>query len=506
MSDAAAFVQAMRDAPDDEAVRLVFADWLEERGDPRGEFLRIQVELARWVPNLARRTRLKECERELLARHGREWIGPLADVCLAWRFVGGLAHITMSPRRFGSAAFAAHAEEWFSRAWVSAVRLSGRISKRLYSMEPPYASPLVDLDLSDNDLAHLPRIALTHFISISPYGPVPYSPRGPRRLNLANNLFTDHHAAAPHVTPALEGLAELDVHNNHLTDRGVCFLLSSPLGSRLRRLDVSGNDLSAETRRRLSAWHEGRDPARVINSLGMELVRIPSGTFLMGSPDVEPHRYDDEGPLHEVTLSKPFFLSVYPVTQQCYLEVMGRNSSHFHTGNGGGPWHPVDSVSWEDAVRFCRLLSEHPLEKRAGRVYRLPTEAEWEHACRAGSTTPFWWGDAASSYQANFDGNHPYGGAEEGPVLNRTQPVGCYAANPFGLYDMHGNIWEWCHDWYGKHYYRTSPPVDPPGPESGEFHVLRGGCWQHLGACTRAAYRLDHPPGGLYQGFRVALK
>jgi uncharacterized protein (TIGR02996 family) len=496
MTDAAAFVQAMLDALDDETVRLVFADWLEERGDPRGEFLRIQVELARWVPDLTRRTRLKERERELLARHGREWIGPLADVCLAWHFEGGLAHVSMSTRRFMSGAFAAHAEDWLSRAWVASVRLEGGDVQMIAPFRRRYVAQVPHLDLSDNGLRDVSIVVLAG------------RPSMPRLagLHLANNRLTDRGVSALVSAPWLSQLTVLDLHNNRLTDDSVGLLLTRPSSLRLRRLDIQGNNLTAETRRRLAAWHEGRDPSRIINTLGMELVRIPAGTFLMGSPDVEPHRYEDEGPLHEVTLSKPFFLSVYPVTQQCFREVMGRNPSHFHSGNGGGPSHPVDSVSWEDAVRFCDLLSQHPLEKRSGRRYRLPTEAEWELACRAGTTTPFCWGESASSYQANFDGQHPYAGAEEGPMRNRTTPVGSYAANPFGLYDMHGNIWEWCADWYGKHYYRTSPLVDPHGPESGEFHVLRGGCWQHLGACGRAAYRLDHPPGGLYQGFRVALE
>src|SRR5262249_31519653 len=158
----------------------------------------------------------------------------------------------------------------------------------------------------------------------------------------------------------------------------------------------------------------------------------PAGTFLMGSPDVEAHRYEDEGPLRAVTLSKPFFLSVYPVTQAAFRAVMGLTPSAVPN-----QWdHPVDSVSWEDAVEFCRRLSETEGERQAGRWYRLPTEAEWEYACRAGAETPFWWGESASSHQANFDGAHPYGGAEAGPSLGRTCPVGSYEANPFGLYDL----------------------------------------------------------------------
>jgi uncharacterized protein (TIGR02996 family) len=499
MTTAVEFVQAMRDAPDDEALRLVFADWLEDRGDPRGEFLRVQVELARWVPDLARRTALRQRERELLAGHGREWIGPLADYCLSWHFEGGLAHVTMNARRFAGKAFAARAEELLTRAWVRRLRLEGAYRHRRAVAAAPYLALVPELDLGGLSLRDAPVYFLVD---------CPHLDRL-TRLDLSNNLLSDHALLALLEAPWLARLTELDLHNNALTDASVRRLLNVRPRLRLRRLDVQGNALFLPTRRQLSAWHErqpARDPARVVNALGMEFVRIPAGTFLMGSSDTEAYRYDDEGPLHELTLRKPFFLSVYPVTQQCYREVMGTNPSHFDAGRGGGPPHPVDSVTWENAAEFCRCLSDDSVERAAGRAYRLPTEAEWEHACRAGTTTPFWWGDTATSLWANFDGQHPYGGADEGPALGRTSPVGSYPANPFGLYDMNGNVWEWCADWYGKHYYATSPPVDPPGPDDGEFHVLRGGCWQHLGACARAAYRLDHPPGGTYQGFRVTLR
>src|SRR5205807_7859539 len=138
-----------------------------------------------------------------------------------------------------------------------------------------------------------------------------------------------------------------------------------------------------------------------------------------------------------VTLTRPFFLGRFPVTQWQYQRVMGVNLSFFFGGErGGGPEHPVEMVNWEDAVEFCRRLSALPAEKAAGRVYRLPTEAEWEYACRAGTTTPFSFGTALSSTQANFNGTYPYGGAATGPYLRRTAKVGSYAPNAWGLYDM----------------------------------------------------------------------
>src|SRR5262249_22585839 len=138
--------------------------------------------------------------------------------------------------------------------------------------------------------------------------------------------------------------------------------------------------------------------------------------------------------------------------------------------------HPVDSVSWEDAVAFCQKLSEQAEEISKGRTYRLPTEAEWEYACRGGAnaSTPFAFGESLSSKQANFNGNYPYNAAR-GRYLERTAPVGSYLPNAFGLFDMHGNLWEWCADWYSEDYYSQSPRQDPPGPPRGTLRVLRGG-------------------------------
>src|SRR6266851_1892108 len=143
----------------------------------------------------------------------------------------------------------------------------------------------------------------------------------------------------------------------------------------------------------------------------MKLARIPAGKFLMGSPENEPGRQANEGPQHEVTITKPFHIGVYEVTQAEYEKVTGKNPSKFNKDNGGGPDHPVEMVSWDDAVAFCKKLSELSDEKKAGRVYRLPSEAEWEYACRAGTawSAPFHYGYSLSSHQANFDGENPYG-------------------------------------------------------------------------------------------------
>jgi formylglycine-generating enzyme required for sulfatase activity/serine/threonine protein kinase len=272
-------------------------------------------------------------------------------------------------------------------------------------------------------------------------------------------------------------------------------------------------------------------PRTITNSLGMKLTLIHPGSFLMGSPGAETGRgadegpqHDvtlpialwrrlrrgrgaDEGPQHDVTLTQPFYLGVYPVTQREYEAVIGRNPAHFTKSNGGGPAHPVEQVSWDEAVRFCRGLSLLTAEKQAGRDYRLPTEAEWEFACRAGTTTAFAVGENLGSEMANFDGSRPHGVSRQGPFLQRTSKVGAYRPNAWGLHDMHGNVWEWCADWYQEGYYEESPAADPRGPAHGEHRVLRGGSWNNSGHLCRSARRNKYPADFRSDtiGFRVAM-
>jgi uncharacterized protein (TIGR02996 family) len=261
---------------------------------------------------------------------------------------------------------------------------------------------------------------------------------------------------------------------------------------------------------------------RLTNSLGMEFVLIPPGRFLRGSPETEAERDPDEGPQHEVEITQPFYLGAYPVTQAEYKKVMGKNPSHFSSrGRGKGKVKglktrrfPVERVSWGEAVEFCRHLTEN--ERALGRLYRLPTEAEWEYACRGGRSvkdlTPFCLAEPTSSLsstQANFNGTHPYGEAAEGPDLGRTTTVGSYQPNGLGLFDMHGNVWEWCSDWYDPSYYQRSPRQDPQGPESNpeNYHVLRGGSYYGPGDVCRSATRNRRVDGGRIDGdgFRVVL-
>ena len=243
---------------------------------------------------------------------------------------------------------------------------------------------------------------------------------------------------------------------------------------------------------------QAQTPKEITNSIGMKLVLIPKGTFMMGSPVSEELRQEDETQ-HEVTISKDYYLGVYEVTQAQYEKVMGKNPSHFQgavVGNENADL-PVDNVSWNDAVVFCEKLSDLPEEKKAGRLYRLPTEAEWEYACRAGSKTAFSFDDE--------EGLLPEYGWFNRNSSDRTHTVGLLDPNAWGLYDMHGNVWEWCSDRHGE--YPKSPVSDPTGSRKGSERVLRGGGWLFEAEICRSAFRNGRVPSlcdGVL-GLRVAL-
>jgi formylglycine-generating enzyme required for sulfatase activity len=241
-------------------------------------------------------------------------------------------------------------------------------------------------------------------------------------------------------------------------------------------------------------------PPQITNSIGMKLARIPAGKFLMGSPETEPGRLPNEGPQHEVTISRPFHIGVYEVTQAEYDKVTGTNPSQFNKDNGGGPKHPVEMVSWHDAVAFCKKLSELPEEKKAGRVYRLPTEAEWEYACRAGTQTAYSFGDTAEELER-------HGWVAEN-AKSKTYPVGQLLPNAWGLHDMLGNVSEWCMDTYRVFEYKRV--IDPQGPAIGVTRALRGGLCNEGPARSRSASRYGNDASGVFittrqfnVGFRV---
>jgi formylglycine-generating enzyme required for sulfatase activity len=242
----------------------------------------------------------------------------------------------------------------------------------------------------------------------------------------------------------------------------------------------------------------------ISNTIGMKLVLIPAGTFLMGSPDADKDADPDEKPRHRVRITRPFYLGTTEVTQGQYRAVTGENPSHFK----GSDDLPVENVSWNDAIAYCNKLSEleglkpyyqfGPGVPSGGDGYRLPTEAEWEYACRAGSTTRYSFGDDAASLgeYAWFDGNSG----------EKTHPVGQKRPNAWGLYDMHGNVWEWCRDGWDADYYKNSPVADPLGPSQAAFRVIRGGGWNFNPRHARSANRDWITPGLRYDflGFRLA--
>ena len=243
------------------------------------------------------------------------------------------------------------------------------------------------------------------------------------------------------------------------------------------------------------------------NNVKMRLVLIPAGKFMMGSPATEAGRNSDEGPQHEVTISKPFYMGVFEVTQEQYEAVMGVNPSNFK-----GTKKPVETVFWDDAVEFCKKLSA-----RTGKKVMLPTEAQWEYACRAGTTTTFHTGDALKPGQDNADFSQTsnpgvwdkimaWVGMSSGQKTIQTTPAGSFSPNGFGLYDMHGNVFEWCSDWYDDSY-ANAKNQDPTGSDSGSLRVLRGGSWgsapQGCRSALRAWFSPDLRSGDV--GFRVAV-
>ncbi len=228
---------------------------------------------------------------------------------------------------------------------------------------------------------------------------------------------------------------------------------------------------------------------------------IEPGTFWMGSPGDEPERYNDEGPQHAVTLTRGFWLADTACTQALWQAVMGENPSDFR-----GPDRPVEQVSWHDVQDFLRRLEALVPGCDAG----LPTEAEWEYACRAGTVTPFSFGATISPAQVNYDGNFPYDGGDKGEFRRQTVAVKSLPPNAWGLYEMHGNVWEWCAD--GLRTYDGAAQVDPRGPEDLEsetaHRVRRGGSWFGEAGRARSAYRFARRPGDRPRilGFRLCLR
>jgi formylglycine-generating enzyme required for sulfatase activity len=278
----------------------------------------------------------------------------------------------------------------------------------------------------------------------------------------------------------------------------------------------------------------GPNPSDVItNSIGLKLVYIPAGSFTMGSPSSENQRDNDEGPQHRVRISKGFYMGQGEVTVgqfRRFLEEAGYRTDAEKEGWSsawdGSKWdnvngtswknpgfsqsenHPVVCISWNDAKSFCEWLS-----RKEGKIYMLPTEAQWEYACRAGTQTTYCWGNSPDDGSgwcnvADLTAKEKWSAWtvfnwRDGYVF--TAPVGSFRQNAFGLYDMHGNGWEWCQDWYDGNYYSNSPEVDPKGPDTGSARVLRGGSWGYYPWHCRSAGRDRYAPDDRCNcsGFRV---
>ena len=243
------------------------------------------------------------------------------------------------------------------------------------------------------------------------------------------------------------------------------------------------------------------------NSLGMEFVLIPNGSFLMGAEFkgvAQGVVKKDEDPVHQVTISKDFYLAKYPVTQGQWMAVMEKNPSRFRTS--GKPDvtkdNPVEKVSWDDIQEFIKLLNQKEGHSR----YRLPTEAEWEYAARAGTTTQYYFGDDKNQL-VEYAWYEKNSGTSVDISTKSTRPVGQKKPNAWGLYDMYGNVWEWVQDLYTQDYYVSSPQVDPAGPSDGQHRVMRGGSWDNEPHECRSAKRKGGLKGlrGDNVGFRLAI-
>ncbi len=249
--------------------------------------------------------------------------------------------------------------------------------------------------------------------------------------------------------------------------------------------------------------------------VSLEMIRVKAGSFMMGSPENEDGRSGNEK-LHKVTLTQDYWLGKFSVTQAQWNAVMKgvrasqdnedlSDPSYFTGGN-----RPVEQVSWNDVKDFCNKLNERyagklPVINGVRYQFDLPTEAQWEYACRAGRKTAYFWGKSCNGTEANCNGNYPCGTGAKGPYLGQTSTAGQYQPNPCFFYDMHGNVWEWCRDWYNDDYGEDA--IDPVGPSSGSNRVFRGGSWSNGARQCRSAFRGAYTPGfrNRVLGFRLGL-
>ncbi|VTS03804.1 SUMF1/EgtB/PvdO family nonheme iron enzyme [Tuwongella immobilis] len=455
--------------------RLVLADWLEEHDDPRATWFRASCELSIWRENPLESAPIRQLEAQSWRQLRAGWLQSLTHSTRFLRGRSGLLEVWANQQALRGI---------FSQPdlapWIASLRIFGAFELILEELTPPLTHSLHTLDLRN--------LAI---------GPVEFEELCQR----IDSLGEDWQIRGLDLRGSLLDSAAWSVIQSHRFAESMQWIRFDDGVCPIYRAD-SSKSAPTNRSRTLPEWMQGYLPSpnsysgkELVNSLGMRFVRVPAGRFVMGSPIVERNHEQDEH-LHPVHLTRSFYIGETAVTQHVYQTVMRDNPSRFlETLNSG--CRPVDCVSWFDAERFCEELSALPDEKSAGRRYRLPTEAEWEYACRAGTTTPFAFGEQLSPALANY-----------GSMIGSTTPVGIYPGNDFGVYDMHGGIREWCADRYAANYYLESPLENPPGPESGRDRVLRGGSWEVAEDHCRSAYRLyymvDSHLSGI--GFRVVCE
>jgi formylglycine-generating enzyme required for sulfatase activity len=326
---------------------------------------------------------------------------------------------------------------------------------------------------------------------------------GPKRWMSEGTVYTEVKRNEWHVhlkqADPEDARVQIDLSEKKIHFRGQGPKEVLPILSASKQLSAAAE--AAIEQARLSSAESSRAKADngITNTIGMKLVPIAKGKFQMGSW-VQKEDFQFKEPRNEVTLTRDYYLGVFEVTQGQYLKVMGNNPSHFQgdrAKEGDSTNLPVEKVTWDEAVEFCKKLSALPEEKAAGRVYRLPTEAEWEYACRAGSNAPFSFGGLELSDDYGWFNSNSQG---------QTHPVGKKDPNAWGLYDMHGNVMEWCSDWAGD--YPEGAVSDPTGPKDGQSRMLRGGAWLPFEMSGMSGCRdFKFPPNTRsdYVGFRVAL-
>jgi formylglycine-generating enzyme required for sulfatase activity len=320
-------------------------------------------------------------------------------------------------------------------------------------------------------------------------------------LTIKGSEYLSHSQGLPFIEPGVEAH---DARDGNITDQIVVTgtVDMNSTGTYLLTYTVQdGAGNSATTTRTVTVV--GNRSVDLNATVAMDMIWVPAGTFTMGSPTTEAGREASKEQEHNVSLTQGFYLGKYEVTQAQYEAVIGINPSEFNATPSkwhGNPDRPVEKVSWDDAQVFLTRLNEQQAGNLpAGWSYVLPTESQWEYACRAGTTTAYSWGATITSSNANYN---------YGNDANQTLIFGQYASNPWGFFDMHGNVWEWTADWFQTAYPAGNPVIDPTGPASGSTRVLRGGSWNNSGTYLRSAYRnSNYGPGTRgYLGFRVGFQ